>query len=919
MGPLILLLLSSLYVETGAQQATEESAHSYTIEEELPVGTFIANIFADARIGQKYDAATLKQLQFRFLAKPEVGFEIERDTGILRAGGRIDRDSKCPHQDSCEFKLDIVAHIPDPLRFLEIIKLHIEVTDLNDNAPEFPEKYMAQEVLESTLVGSSFVIPTASDPDSGVFGIQSYELVATSSKFALDIKDKLDGSRELQLLLTEELDREKEDTYTMKVIAYDGGNPPRSGSVDVTVRVLDANDNDPVFDNSTYTVEVDENIPTGIKILRVHATDIDEGLYGQVIYGFSPSTRSAYGKLFGIANTTGDLYITGSIDYETAPIYHLTVTARDMGPDSLPVDATVVVRVRDVNDNSPQITVNTLTETATDLAEIAEDAELETFVAYITVLDPDSGENGKFNCSLNDNQFKLQPSQNTGEYQIVTQALLDREVRSQYNLALMCSDHGPIPQVSIKHIRVTVLDVNDNTPVFRQPSYSAQLVENNQVGAFIAQVNATDNDIGKNGQIQYSIADKKTPSGDDMRDLFMVDPNTGVVAARSVLNYEEIHSVDMEVLATDMGQPSRTATTVVHVYLQDVNDEAPRFTQDSYSFGVYENEVEGTEVGIVHARDADSPPNNVMRFDLLPSEDSYDKFAIDPVVGRITTTQALDREMQAVYYLVVRATDQGDPPLSSTTTVSVYVADRNDNVPVINYPNAHNNTQQISNKSPVGYTFAQINATDRDTGKNANLSYWISGGNGRRYFTIDHQTGTLMVYNDLHHIDFELVELELMVRDQGDPERSALANINIIVNKSIVFPVKKPQTLIGNNFTIVVSVACVTAVVAILLIVAIVLLLRRNNNGEGKHDKYVDTSKVMAVPLENLAPQVTSDKVDKGKINHYIKKADGEATVTVDMDKGYISKTSSSSEVKSQPSPYAEDHEPPVSITSYFL
>ena len=146
------------------------------------------------------------------------------------------------------------------------------------------------------------------------------------------------------------------------------------------------------------------------------------------------------------------------------------MTARDRGPDSLAADATVVVRVKDINDNAPQITVNTLS--ASNLAEISEDAKQGTFVAHITVVDPDSGMKGQFNCSLNDNHFRLQQLY-SNEYQIVTLGLLDREVRPTYNLALMCEDYGLDPQVSIKHIEVAVVDVNDNTPIFRQATYTA--------------------------------------------------------------------------------------------------------------------------------------------------------------------------------------------------------------------------------------------------------------------------------------------------------------------------------------------------------------------------------------------------------------------------------------------------------------
>ena len=822
----------------------------YRILEDLQRGTFVGNLFKDAGVGSRYSEAELRDVEFRFLSRPDNRFTIEEDTGILRTGLRIDRDEICPHKPTCTIKLDVVAVIPEPLRFLEIIKVNIEILDLNDNEPRFPESKLLYQVLESAMPGSSFVIPTAIDPDSGDYGIQRYELLSNTDKFELDAKPKVDGSTEVRLVTRQRLDREIQDFYQMKVFAYDGGNPPKSGSVDITVTVQDVNDNDPIFSNATYEVAILENMPPQNTIVRVHANDHDIGLNGQIVYGFSATTQSAYGDMFGIRNSTGEIYVKGVIDYEKNPIYHLSVTARDLSPDSRTADATVIIKVKDANDNAPQITVNTLAATGTDLAEIAEDADLDTFVAHITVTDPDSGRNGQFICSLNDNHFQLEQIYKS-EYKIVTRAYLDRETRPEYNLAIACRDRGLEPQVAIKHMKVRVTDVNDNPPVFRQTQYQATLIENNFIGAFIAHVNATDIDSDKNGDVVYSVEP-------NYRNFFKVNPTTGVVSAAVMFDHEQVQQLKFKVLATDKSDEPRSSVATITVNIDDVNDESPIFSQDGYSFGVFENEPSGTEVGIVHAEDRDSPPYNHFEFSFYPTSDAIDKFVIEPNRGTITTKVVLDREEYSVYYLVVLAIDKGDPPRTSSVTVSVYVSDKNDNPPVFDFPSNSNNTIQISNMVPRNYVVTRIRAHDRDIGPNSNLTYRVTKGSGQEHFSVDSHSGSVTVVSDeLKKIDFEVYDLEIMVHDHGLPEQLAKTHLNIVVNHSIAFTQNQGGMLLGHNLMIVVSVACVTGVIVVLLIIAI-LALKRSGRNE-KNGKYSCPKKALTLLSTNDPPKEAED------------------------------------------------------------
>ena len=407
---------------------------------------------------KQYRKEVLQQLEFRFLSDPRVPLAIDASDGVLRTKGRIDRDSlpNCRQMDRCEMSLDVTVQ---PVAYFRIIKVSLEIIDINDNPPRFGDSHHAFiSILESASIGSTFLLPSATDPDSPVYGVQHYDLNSLWQNFELKITPKLDGFLDVRLLLKEKLDREMREEYVLKLIAYDGGQPPKSDSINVTVRVLDSNDNDPIFERDSYEVKIVENLPLRTAILKVTATDQDSGVNGQVVYGMSPQTRQAYGDMFGVNNQTGDIFIVGTIDREKADVYQLVVTAEDCGVDSHPVDMTVTVVVTDQNDNPPKVVVNTLTAIGTDFANVPENSQIGTFVAHVTVSDPDAGRNGSVNCSLDSRQFNfiqrpLLP-QSDIEYQILTAVRLDREVKDFYNVTIVCSDDGLPRKQTQKYIQV---------------------------------------------------------------------------------------------------------------------------------------------------------------------------------------------------------------------------------------------------------------------------------------------------------------------------------------------------------------------------------------------------------------------------------------------------------------------------------
>jgi len=622
----------------------------YRLEEEQEVGMYVGNVQKDTNLASLYGADVMHRLQFRFLRQhqQQLPFSVDVDTGIVTTSGRVDRDVICPGAETCDVKLDVAVQ---PAQYFRVIRVTIAILDINDNAPQFPDASVHFEILESATVGTGLVFPAAVDLDSPQFAVRGYRDVTHSDTFKLveiSKSDSVSGSRELRLVLDQPLDRERVERYRLKIMAVDGGTPARSGVVDVFVEVLDVNDNSPVFERHEYQSTVVENAPPRTVVARVVATDSDAGLNGQIVYEFSSPTASSFGHVFAVTNSSGDIYVVGTVDFEERTAYQLVVVARDRGPESVAASVTVKINVTDTNDNAPEIDIDTLTENAA-VAVASEDAKAGTFVAHVAVSDRDSGSAGEVDCVISDGHFRLKPmsSDDDGdEYQLVTAALLDRESRASYDVDIVCRDRGPEPRERVERLKVLISDVNDNDPHFRHPSYHTELIENKYVGAVVLSVNATDADEGDNAALRYSL---RGTSG------FEIDVDSGVIKATESFDREAAASYRFFVVASDRGKPTpRSSSAEVIVDIVDVNDERPRFERHPYSLNVDENSPAGTEVGTVKAVDPD-----VGSFGHVTYAATSDVFSVDRDTGRIATLQPLDREVVPVYHLTVVATDSG--------------------------------------------------------------------------------------------------------------------------------------------------------------------------------------------------------------------------------------------------------------------
>uniref|UniRef100_A0A8C2YB41 Cadherin domain-containing protein n=1 Tax=Coturnix japonica TaxID=93934 RepID=A0A8C2YB41_COTJA len=452
----------------------------------------------------------------------------------------------------------------------------------------------------------------------------------------------------IELVLEKSLDREKQPEMDLNLIAIDGGSPPRTGSTQIHIVVLDANDNAPVFTQKVYSGHVFENAPEGSAVLKVVANDADEGVNGDISYQFS---QSAEHSLFTVNSRTGEIIIEKPLDFETTKKHEFTVQAIDGG--GLSSMCNVIVEVIDVNDNAPEIVVSSFN------SPLLENVAPGTVVTLFAVRDQDSGVNGEITCALEEQlSFSLKQAFKN-YYELVTVSALDREETAQHIVVVTAADAGS-PSLTTTHtFTVDVSDVNDNAPVFNQTSYTMYVRENN--------VPAIDPE-----NEYFSVAFHAHSGSDNVLELVLQQP----------LDREEMPEMDFNLIATDGGSPRRSSSTQIHIIVLDANDNAPIFTQKNYIVHVLENTPEGSVALRVVASDADEGLNGDISYQFSQAVgQSHTSFMIEPSSGEIRITKPLDFEVAQKHELSVRAVDGGG--LSALCKVLVEVMDVNDNAPEI--------------------------------------------------------------------------------------------------------------------------------------------------------------------------------------------------------------------------------------------
>nr|XP_046263005.1 protocadherin gamma-A11-like [Scatophagus argus] len=636
----------------------------YAVQEELKLGTVVGNVARD--LGLDLGRLTERNLRVVSGTKQDL-FKVNPTDGLLSVNQRVDREELCAKTVPCVTNLKAVVENP-----LEMHQVIVEILDVNDNWPKFPEENYTLEVLESAIVGSRFQIEGAHDLDVGLNSLQSYKL-NHNQYFRLETEEFGDEGKVPFLILQRSLDREHTARHWLLLTAADGGKPSKSGALNITVIVSDINDNPPVCDKQKYTITIQENAAIGTFLLTVNASDPDEGMNSEIEYSLRSKLRGLSSEPFDVNSRTGRLTVKGGLDYEEKQVYEVKVLAADKGAVSLSTHCNVVVRVEDVNDNPPEIDITSLS------SRIPEDAPPGTVVALMGVTDLDSGVNGQVVCSVPGHlPFDLKPSPDGQSYSLVTKDFLDKEATHVYDITITAKDLGKPTLSSTKLIQVDVLDVNDNSPLFSENPYTFYVLENNKAGMSIFSVSAADADGGENAAVTYSLSRSPGPT---VTSFLNINEANGTISALKSFDFETLKTFQFQVVATDSGTPSLSSNVTVNVFILDQNDNAPVILYPVSSNGSAEGVEEiprnvnaGHLVTKVRAYDADIGYNGWLLFSLQEVTD-HSLFALDRYTGQIRTLRSFTETDEAEHKLLILVKDNGNVSLSATATVIVKVVE----------------------------------------------------------------------------------------------------------------------------------------------------------------------------------------------------------------------------------------------------
>ncbi|XP_058671525.1 protocadherin gamma-B5-like [Ammospiza caudacuta] len=662
----LLLLLLCVWCRAAAERVR------YAIAEELGRGSLVGPLARD--LGLSADELPARKLQVASGGKKQLKyFTVNEENGNLYVNERLDREEMCGESATCSVSFEVLVHNP-----LNIFHVEVAIEDVNDNSPVFSNAALELDIGEWTGPGARFPLEMAQDADSGSNSLLSYQLTSNPS-FSLVMKESPDGSNHPELVLDRALDREKESSFELVLVAVDAGDPVRSGTIRIRINVTDANDNPPVFGQDQYRARLREDAAPGSRVLNVSASDADIGNNARITYGFGKMPAKVLQK-FMMDTERGMITLKEALDFEDTRGYTLLVEARDGG--GLVAQCKVVVEVLDVNDNAPEITVLSLS------SPVPEDTPAGTVVAVLNVNDPDSGENGQVSCELSGEAPLSIVASSGGSYKVVTSGALDREQASEHRVSVVARDRGRPALRSSRELVLEVSDVNDNAPVFEEAAYSAYVAENNAAGALVLRVQARDADAGANGRVSYWLAGGSAGAA-GAAPLVSVEARSGALYAQRSLDYEQCREFTVAVRAQDGGSPARSSTATVRVFVLDRNDNAPRVLWPAAApaageaaggaaatpFEVVPRSAEaGYLVAKVVAVDADAGRNAWLSYELVQASEPA-LFRVGLHSGEVRTARAVGERDAAKQRLVAVVKDHGQPALSATATLHVVLAE----------------------------------------------------------------------------------------------------------------------------------------------------------------------------------------------------------------------------------------------------
>ncbi|KAM3601137.1 uncharacterized protein V6R79_008280 [Siganus canaliculatus] len=693
--------------------------------------------------------------------------EVEPDSGWMMTKSTVD------HLQGTVLSFFVKATDSGSPAKHSLVSAFIHVVPPDAFVPSFSQPQYSFTIPEDTAVGTALGSVYMGPGQAGFFTVVGGE-TSDSNQGGTFLVERDTGL----IRLIKPLDYEQVSIFRFKVAATTRRDLIESVStVDLEVKILDVNDNKPVFETNTYVATVMEGMPLGTRVVQVRALDPDWGSNGQVTYSLGPlltynldltkDTRAFSGPIttssvFAIDSKTGWITTVSEMDHEACSSYSFEVVASDLGElQSLSSTTVVTIAVSDVNDNPPRF------ERELYRGGVKESDPLGEVVAVLKTRDRDGTDQNRlvsFYITGGNPRGVFGLALVQGEWKVYVSGLLDREQQDWYLLNITATDGLYVARTAVE---VSVMDANDNSPICNQAVYSASLPEDISTNKGILTVGATDADSGSSAEIQYSLF------GIGVEDFYM-DANTGELRTATVMDREMTPSYKLIAQATDGG--GLFCRSDISLKVLDVNDNAPSFSSTQYLASVYESAAPKALLTRLQASDPDEGLNRTVVYSLVDSVNGF--FSIDPISGIIILERPLDRESQDTYRLRVQATDQAGQQgaLSSQVDLTILVLDVNDNAPVFQ---RRDYAVTVPEDVAVGTEVQRVLATSVDIGLNAEITYRIRSGNELGKFSIDRNMGSISVADDL---DFEVCKdyyLTVEAWDSGNPPLSSATMVTI--------------------------------------------------------------------------------------------------------------------------------------------
>eukprot|EP00795_Rhopilema_esculentum_P000635 gene635-10339_t len=690
-------------------------------------------------------------------------FFLNSSTGLITSRKMIDFELGPRQYNLVVYAIEKSSSVPMTVE----CEVQIDIQDVNDNAPVFTDAPKEITVKESQSVGSELYVFKTIDIDSGDFRVVKYSIIDGNSASVFSL-----GASSGRLTLSRQLDRETTEFYNLLVQASNEGS--RKTVTRVRIKVADINDNTPSFGTSYYIFTIKENSPHGTLVGQVTAVDSDSGRNGEVYYEIlnkSPDT-------FVIDHSSGKIWLTGNVDYESIQTFILDVKATDYGTPKLSKTVPVFVNIADVNDNCPIFLKKDY------IVSVEENLQAGVLAVGVHATDKDSGLNGVVTYQItHGNDFDSFGIDSKGE--IRTRRALDREEKAVFILLVKAVDSGLKSErkcMSYARVTVHVLDVNDNPPVLIN-SNLVSIPESSTVGSIVYTFDGFDKDNGINATVRYAVIESN-----DAGHTFELMEN-GSLLLLSRLDFEARKEYKMRIRLSDSGNPVMVSVANVTVAVTDVNDNNPVILHHALSISVLENTMIGSTLIELTSRDLDSGENARLAYSILTGN-LNDTFSIEPESGILYLEKSLDHEVNTRYSLEIEVKDHGVPQRRGLTTLSIVIGDVND-VPPSFISTSYNISVMENTLIP---NVLVLQANDKDSGKNGEIIYSIERSKVSKFFSIDPNNGSLSIVNALDRESFSLAKLTVLARDNGFPSLTGRTTVFAnVLDDNDNYPVIQPD------------------------------------------------------------------------------------------------------------------------------